>query len=60
MKITIRRLREIVKNSLSGSDPNEAYDHDIINDESFKGKSLCVNKKSKRKIRNWVIDMGLM
>ena len=60
MKITIRRLREIIKRSLTGSSPDEAYDHNMIDDDSFGEDSLCVNKKSKRKIHKWIVDMGLM
>lgn len=59
MKITIGRLREVIKNSLAGSQPEESYDEALLDDPSFKKKSVYVPDWAKKKIKSWAKDMKL-
>lgn len=59
MKITIGRLREIIKKSLSGSQPDENYSQELFDDPSFQEKSVYVPGWEKKKIKSWAQDMKL-
>jgi hypothetical protein len=59
MRITIRQLREIIKRSLSGSQPDETYTQELLDDPKIKEKSVYVPDDIKKKIRSWAKDMKL-
>lgn len=59
MKITIGCLREIIKKSLSGSQPDENYSEELLDDPSFQEKSVYVPDWEKKKIKSWAQDMKL-
>ena len=59
MKITIKNLREIIRQSLSGSHPEESYNEELMNDPAFSEKSVYVPDDVKKKIRSWMSDMKL-
>lgn len=59
MKITVGQIREIVRKSLAGSDPNEAYSEDLLDDEAFAKKSMYVPDDVKDKIKKWAKSMKL-
>jgi len=61
---TVRQLRLIIREELKrhavgGSDPNEAYDSDLVDDLALKKTSIYVNDDAKREITSWIKDMGL-
>lgn len=59
MKLTIRELKKIIKCSIGGSEPNEAFDKDLVDDPAFDKESLHVSQKRKKKIKTFLNDMGL-
>ncbi|NDD93422.1 hypothetical protein EBZ37_15245 [bacterium] len=52
-------LREFVRESLSGSQPDESYSEELLDDPSFHEKSMLVPDDIKGKIRKWAKDMKL-
>jgi len=59
MKITIGQLREVIKKSLTGSQPDEAYSEELLDDPAFQEKSVYVPDWAKKKIKSWARDMKL-
>jgi len=59
MKITIGRLRQVIRESLGGSYPEEAYDKELVDDPAFEQDSVYVPNWAKKKIRKWMKDMKL-
>lgn len=59
MKMTIGQLRETIRKSLGGSQPDEMYDKELIDDPSFAEDSVYVPNWAKKKIRTWMKDMKL-
>lgn len=59
MKITIGQLREVIKKSLAGSQPDETYSEELLNDPAFEEKSVYVPDWAKKKIKSWARDMKL-
>lgn len=59
MKLTIRELREFIWESLAGSDPSEAYSHELVDDNAFKQQSTYVPDDIKGFIKNYFEKMGL-
>ena len=60
MKITIRRLRQIIRESIKGgSHPDESYDKELMDDPAFEKDSVYVPNWAKKKIRKWAKDMKL-
>jgi hypothetical protein len=59
MKITIGQLREVIKKSLAGSQPDEAYSEELLDDPAFQEKSVYVPDWAKKKIKSWARDMKL-
>jgi len=59
MKLSIGQLREVIRKSLAGSQPDESYSMDLIDDPAFSKKSVYVPDDVKEKIRNWIKDMKL-
>jgi hypothetical protein len=59
MKITIGQLREVIKRSLAGSQPDETYSEELIDDPAFQEKSVYVPDWAKKKIKSWARDMKL-
>ena len=59
MKITIRQLREAIRRSLAGSQPDETYTEELLDDPGFKEKSVYVRDDAKKKIKAWAKDMKL-
>lgn len=57
--MTVAELREIIREGLAGSDPNEAYDHDLADDSSMNKKSVYVPDDVKKPIKKWLTAMGL-
>ena len=40
MKLTLKRLREIIRETIGGSQPEESYEEELLDDPSFKKKSF--------------------
>ena len=59
MKITIGQLREAIRRSLAGSQPDETYIEELLDDPGFKEKSVYVRDDAKKKIKAWAKDMKL-
>lgn len=60
VRLTIKELRTIVREAMvAGSDPNEAYNHDLTDDPSFKKKSVLVPDDIKASVSSWSRKMGL-
>lgn len=59
MKITIGQLREVIKKSLAGSQPDETYSEELLDDPAFQEKSVYVPDWAKKKIKSWARDMKL-
>lgn len=59
MKLTIGQLRRIIRESLSGSHPDETYDKELLDDPSFDKPSVYVPDDVKNKIKSWAKDMKL-
>lgn len=59
MKITIGRLREVIKRSFAGLQPDETYTEELFDDSDFKEKSVFVRDDAKKKIKAWAKDMKL-
>ena len=57
--MTIGQIREIVRKSIAGSDPNEAYTEELLDDEAFAQKSMYVPDDVKDKIKKWAKSMKL-
>lgn len=52
-------LRKFIREELSGSDPSESYDKDLIDDPAFNKDSVYVPNDVKQKIKGWSKDMKL-
>ena len=59
MKITVGRLRRLIRESLGGSYPDESYDKELMDDPAFAKDSMYVPNWVKKKIRKWMKDMKL-
>ena len=59
MKITIGQLREVIKRSLAGSQPDETYSEELLDDPAFQEKSVYIPDWAKKKIKSWARDMKL-
>lgn len=59
MKITIGQLREAIRRSLAGSQPDETYTEELLDDPGFEEKSVYVRDDAKKKIKAWAKDMKL-
>ena len=59
MKITIGQLRKIIRESLSGSQPEESYKIHLLDDPAFQEDSVLVPNDIKKKIKKWAKDMKL-
>lgn len=59
---TLRTLiREFVEAYVvrGGSQPEESYDKELLDDEAFEAGSVYVPDVVKKKIKKWAKDMGL-
>jgi hypothetical protein len=59
MKLSIGQLREVIRKSLAGSQPEESYSIELMGDPAFSEKSVYVPDDIKKKIRKWAKDMKL-
>lgn len=59
MKMTVGELREVMRSAMGGSDPNEAYSADSIDDPLFNKDSKYVSRKRKKHIKKFLRDLGL-
>lgn len=59
MRVTVAELRRMIREGLGGSDPNEAYDHDLADDPALHKKSVLVPDDVKKPIGKWMKAMGL-
>lgn len=59
MKITIRELRELIRETMAGSQPEESYSEELLDDPGFKSKSVYIRDDAKKKIKAWAKDMKL-
>lgn len=59
MKITLGQLRKIIQEVIGGSQPEETYNEELLDDSGFKEKSVFVRDDAKKKIRAWAKDMKL-
>lgn len=58
-KATEQRIRKIIREALRGSQPDEMYDHRLMDDEAFSEESTLVPDDIKKRIRKWSESMGL-
>lgn len=59
MKMTLGQLRTIIRETIGGSQPDEAYSEELLDDPAFKEKSVLVRDDAKKKIVAWAKDMKL-
>lgn len=59
MKMTVGQIRVMIRKSLSGSQPEESYVKELMDDPAFNKKSVYVPNSSKKKIKSWAKDMKL-
>lgn len=59
VKLTIKQLRNLVKEQLAGSHPEESYDKELIDDPAIAQKSVYVPDDIKDSIKTWMKDMQL-
>ena len=57
MLIKLREIREMIRGSLGGSEPSEAYDKLTIDDDAFNEPSVYVSDDVKDQIRTWYATM---
>lgn len=59
MRMTVGDLRLLIRETLAGSHPDETYDEELLDDDSFKKPSVYVPDWAKDRIRAWARDMKL-
>lgn len=59
MKMTMGQLRQVIRDAIAGSQPEEAYSEELFDDPSFKEKSVYVPDSAKEKMKKWARDMKL-
>lgn len=59
MKLSIKQLRHVIHEALAGSQPDENYSNELVDDNALKGKSLYVDDEIKDKIKSYFKSMGL-
>jgi hypothetical protein len=59
MRMTIGQLRETVRKVFGGSQPDETYTMELMDDPAFEEDSVYVPNWAKKKIRAWAKDMKL-
>jgi hypothetical protein len=59
MRITIGQLRRLIRESLGGSQPEESYSIELLDDPHWNTPSVYVADDIKEKIKKWAIDMKL-
>ena len=59
MKIKLGEIRDLIREILGGSNPNEAYDKELEDDPSYNKRSVIVPNDIKRSIKKWSRSMGL-
>lgn len=59
VKLTISQLRHIIKEAIAGSQPEENYSEELLDDPAFNKKSVYVPDDVKKKLRKWYRAMKL-
>jgi len=59
MRITLGQLRSLIREALGGSQPDETYSEELLDDPGFKEKSVFVRDDAKKKIKSWAKAMKL-
>lgn len=59
MRLTVSELRSLIREILGGSQPEESYSEELLDDPGFKKKSVLVRDDAKKKIKAWAKDMKL-
>lgn len=59
MKITIGELRQIIKETITGSQPDETFEEYLLDDPTFNKPSVYVRDDAKKKIKSWAKAMKL-
>jgi len=59
MRITLGHLRSLIREVIGGSQPDETYSEELLDDPAFKEKSVLVRDDAKKKIKSWAKDMKL-
>ena len=59
VKITIGELRQIVKETIAGSQPDETYEDYLLDDPFFNKPSVLIIDDTKKKIKAWAKAMKL-
>lgn len=59
MKITIGQIRQLIREGLSGSQPDETYSGYLLDDPAFDESSVLVSNDIKEKIKAWAKAMKL-
>jgi hypothetical protein len=59
MKVTLKQLRQVIHEVLIGSQPDERYSNEIVDDLALAGESLLVDDETKKKMKKYFKSMGL-
>jgi hypothetical protein len=57
--ITVCEIRHIIREALGGSQPDETYSVNLLDDPSIEKHSVYVPDDIKVSIKKWAKDMGL-
>ena len=56
---TLRKLIKEFVEAYAGSQPDESYNKELLDDEAYEAGSVYVPDDIKKKINKWAKDMGL-
>jgi hypothetical protein len=59
MKIRLGDLRSLIREGLAGSQPEERYDMELLDDPKWSEDSVYVPRDIKKKIKKWMKDMKM-
>lgn len=59
MKLFAKKLRHIIREVIVGSQPDETYSEELLDDQGFKEKCVLTRVDAKKKIKAWAKDMKL-
>lgn len=59
MRLSVRELKRLVREGLSGSQPEQTYEGELADDPALKKQSVLVPDDIKRSIGTWMSAMGL-
>lgn len=59
MRMSLSTFRQLIREALAGSHPDESYDEELFDDPAFNEKSVYVPDFAKEKMKKWARDMKL-